>query len=1037
MRPFRYFSLALLTIPFVAHAGPDGLDLRSSENVRMEMIFACGGDDAMCLKARDTATGNPDYDVRNIITSNVMIYQDGFRATKIGTETDAEFFEDILYENIHVVKAGSANSLYLTDTATVRNVLYKNFYVEDASGFGVGSQAFAGRTPTGHAEQITVSNLVTNGGLSFYGHSPSTATTDSGAVNYRNRSTGTLYTDPAVITGANAINISLTTNPVIAREMEFPIEGSRHLLPGTVRVRASVFHETGQPMTVEFFNHGISIGSDSTAPYELDWAAPEGKHSLTFAVTDGLNSDQLYAPRRFEVRSEPVFTSVQILPDSLDIGTGLSRHFHARALDQYGDILDTQPSSWTWSVSGGGTVDANGVVTAGDTEGGPHTVTAEGIISSTTLSGNGVFTVTNTLNISNMIVSTGKDYVWDTLGNGKLIYMDRTSTFSGVPAAYLGKFYLRNSNSDKNVSGTVVSFEVSLPTRVFVAVTGDFDTTRSWFQGFTATDDFLAGKRMYYKDFEPGIVALGQNGTDNMYHVVLNYPLSANAEPVAGFTATPLAGQAPLTVTFNAASSYDSDSSISRYDWDFGDGTTLADGGLTPQHTYPLNGTYSVTLTVTDNLDATGTLTRTDYIFVGNEPPVASFSFAPTQAAPGETITFDATGSSDPDGSIVRYDWDFGDGTVLSDAGPTPTHTYATEDVFTVALTVTDNDGASVQANAVISTVPPGEVALIYHYTFDANSGIGTTVNDVSGFGIPANATTYVSTTPTQFFTNATPSPDGSFYGDFEASRSSLQFDISKWNDDINGVAGGSNAFTVTLLVRDFDGASSDPDGTNFFATIDNDLQFGFTGGQPVGAVPLHFRANDGTRVTTSASADLSNATSGDSNGWILLALTYSSDTETARFYLGREFDATAGWTLSLVESLAYSTSSLIDEGNPLAFGDNSSRDPDAKFDDLRVYNGVLTMEEIAALGSAPPADPPTPVATLTHDSNDWIITVPSQNGFSYQLRTATSLNTSPSTWTAIGSPEPGNGSVLDFRIPKSSWPADPRRFFVVEILAD
>jgi PKD repeat protein len=1025
--------LALLALPAPLLAGPDGLDLRSSQNVRMEMVFACGGDDAMCLKARDTATGNPDYDVRNITTSNVVIYNDGFRATKIGTETDAEFFEDILYENIHVVKAGIANTLYLTDTATVRNVVYKNFYVESGGGdFGVGSQGFAGRTPTGHAEHITFSNLVTNGGLSFYGYSPSTATTDSGAINYRDRSSGTLYTNPALITGTNATNITLKTNPVIAQEMEFPIEGSRHLLPGTVKVRARVFHETGQPMTVEFFNHGNSIGSDSTAPYEIDWAAPEGEHSLTFSVTDGANTDELLAPRRFEVRSEPAFTSVQVLPGSLDIGTGLSRQFQARALDQYGDILDTQPASWSWSVSGGGTVDSNGSVTAGETESGPHTVSAEGTLGATTLSGNASFTVTNSLTISNMIVSTGKEYVWDTLANGKLIYMDRTSTFSSVPAQYLGKYYLRNSNSDKNVSGTVVSFEVSLPVIVYVAVTGDFDTNQSWFDGYTDTGTFLMSKRVYAKSFEPGIIALGRNGTSNMYHVMLNYPLGANADPVAGFSATPTSGQAPLTVDFDASSSYDSDGSVVRYDWDFGDGTTLPDGGPVPQHTYTAEGVYTASLTVTDNLDATGILVLDDYIFVGNEQPVASFAFNPTQPGAGETITFDATGSTDPDGSIVLYDWDFGDGTVLLDAGPTPTHSYSTEDVFTVLLTVTDNDGATDQSSAVVSTIPPGEIALIYHYTFDANGGTGTTVNDVSGFGIPANATTYVNTTPTQLFTNATPSPDGSFYGNFETDRSSLQFDISKWNDDTNGVAGGSNAFTVILLVRDFDGASVDADGTNFFATIDNDLQFGFTGG--TGPRPLHFRANDGARITTSATADLSNASTGDSNGWILLAMTYSSETDTANFYLGREFDAATGWTLSLVESLAYSTSSLIDEGNPLAFGDNSARDPDAKFDDLRVYNGVLSPEEIAAIGAPPPPPaPPIPVVTLSHDATDWILSVASEPGFSYEVRTATDLSAEPALWPSTGAAQSGSGSTLQFTLPQSSFPANPVRFFVIE----
>jgi PKD repeat protein len=1013
-------------------AGPDGLDLRSSENVRMEMVFACGGDDAMCLKARDTATGNPDYDVRNITTSNVMIYNDGFRATKIGTETDAEFFEDIVYENIHVVKAGSANTLYLTDTATIRNVVYKNFYVESGGGnFGAGSQAFAGRTPTGHAENITVSNLVTTGSLVFYGHSPSTATTDSGAINYRDRSSGTLYTDPAVITGSNATNITLTINPVIAQEMEFPIEGSRHLLPGTVKVRARVFHETGQPMTVEFFNHGVSIGSVSSFPYEIDWAAAEGEHSLTFTVTDGVNSDELLAPRRFEVRSAPVFTSVQIVPGSLDIGTDLSRQFQARAFDQYGDILDTQPSAWSWTVDGGGTVSSDGTVTAGDTEGGPFTVTAEGTVDGVTHSGNGGFTVTNTLNISNMVVSTGKAYVWDTLDNGKLVYMDRDSTFSGVPSQYLGKYYLRNSNSDKNVSGTVVGFQVNLPVTVYVAVTGDFDTGRTWFDGFTDTGDTLMGKDVYAKAFDPGIISLGQNGTDNMYHVFLNYPLSANADPVAGFTSTPTAGQAPLEVAFDASTSYDSDGSIARFDWDFGDGTVLNDGGAAPTHTYAAEGTYSVSLTVTDNLDATGTLILTDHIFVGNLPPDPAFTFAPTVPASGDPIQFDASTSSDPDGTLVRYDWDFGDGTTLDDGGPTPTHTFTTEDTFTVTLTVTDNNGAVQSTSSVVSTLPVGDISLIYHFNFEANGGTGTTVNDVSGFGSPADGSTYVNTTPTALFTNSAPSPDGSFYGDFEASRSTLQFSVDKWNDDTFGVAGGSNAFTVTLLLRDFDGASVDDDGTNFFQSLDNDLQFGFSGG--TGPRPLHFRANNGSRVTTSVAADLSNATTGESNGWILLAMTYSSDTDTANVYFGREFTAAGGWDLQLVESLSYATGALTDESNPLSFGDNSSRDPDAKFDDLRIYNGVLSMQAIGEIGATPPPAAPT-VTTDVDATGAPGLRVDTQSGYRYQLRGADTLGTDPSTWPVVGDAVSGDGSSLLFLFEDPATLEGSTRFYVIDI---
>lgn len=76
-----------------------------------------------------------------------------------------------------------------------------------------------------------------------------------------------------------------------------------------------------------------------------------------------------------------------------------------------------------------------------------------------------------------------------------------------------------------------------------------------------------------------------------------------------------------------------------------------------------------------------------------NQSPVASFTVE--QPTAGTPVQFDASATDDVDGTVVRYDWDFGDGHVALDAGPTPTHTYTEPGTYIVTLVVTDNEGAS------------------------------------------------------------------------------------------------------------------------------------------------------------------------------------------------------------------------------------------------------------------------------------------------------------------------------------------------------
>jgi YVTN family beta-propeller protein len=78
---------------------------------------------------------------------------------------------------------------------------------------------------------------------------------------------------------------------------------------------------------------------------------------------------------------------------------------------------------------------------------------------------------------------------------------------------------------------------------------------------------------------------------------------------------------------------------------------------------------------------------------VPDQGPVADFSSSPAPA--GSPTSVNGGSSSDSDGTVARYDWDFGDGHQLADGGATPTHTYASAGDYDVTLTVTDNEGCS------------------------------------------------------------------------------------------------------------------------------------------------------------------------------------------------------------------------------------------------------------------------------------------------------------------------------------------------------
>jgi len=182
--------------------------------------------------------------------------------------------------------------------------------------------------------------------------------------------------------------------------------------------------------------------------------------------------------------------------------------------------------------------------------------------------------------------------------------------------------------------------------------------------------------------------------------------------PEASFTFSPASPEVDEPVTFDASTSTDYNGQIVYYAWNFGDGTQ--GGGEINTHTYTSAGNYTVSLTVRDNDGLIDGITKTITVRPKGEAPEASFTYTPTTPQMNTPVTFNAGASTDPDGNIVSYAWNFGDQT--TGLGVTTTHTSSSVGTYTVTssvgtytvtLTVTDNDGQTDSITHTITIVEP------------------------------------------------------------------------------------------------------------------------------------------------------------------------------------------------------------------------------------------------------------------------------------------------------------------------------------------
>ncbi|MBM4249909.1 MAG: PKD domain-containing protein [Euryarchaeota archaeon] len=130
--------------------------------------------------------------------------------------------------------------------------------------------------------------------------------------------------------------------------------------------------------------------------------------------------------------------------------------------------------------------------------------------------------------------------------------------------------------------------------------------------------------------------------------------------------------------------------------------------------------------TLTAVADPDGTIPETDEtnnaacatleVLGFNRPPAASLAASPTSVRTGETVTLDGSGSTDADGTVNYYSFDFGDGTSTGwTTRPTATHSYLRGGDFRARLTVQDNGAAEGTAVSEVSVVQAGELTLLFY----------------------------------------------------------------------------------------------------------------------------------------------------------------------------------------------------------------------------------------------------------------------------------------------------------------------------------
>ena len=323
--------------------------------------------------------------------------------------------------------------------------------------------------------------------------------------------------------------------------------------------------------------------------------------------------------------------------------------------------------------------------------------------------------------------TTNPEIKVDSLGNLHVVFGEVGAVY---PYTGTGVFYKQKSAQYGWMSSDMLSVNGIEQELSYIGPSLDIDAGNNIHAAWTQNDvvyyDFLAAGTYTWvgaqvistgtpgPSHDPSISASAENevhiawsndthtdGTDfpDIYYTNTLVPLTPTADFSADKVAIHPGEQVQFTYTGDAG--YEP----TTYEWDFGDGSSNSTE-IDPLHQYTVEGQYTVILTITDSQGQQDTMVKSNYITVeANQAPVAAFSFAPLNPVINEEVQF-SDESTDIDGTITSWQWNFGDGEPNSTI-QNPTHTFSSEGPYTIILTVFDDDGDSSSASSLIEITEP------------------------------------------------------------------------------------------------------------------------------------------------------------------------------------------------------------------------------------------------------------------------------------------------------------------------------------------